>query len=161
MSYGDWLLGMHSRPHDEPRTAASDRNAKTETQRTMVLARRKTTARAAPEFVTETLAHWGCGERIDDIRLCTSELVTNALLHGTSADDVILVRVEFHDAQLLVEVHDRDDGAPRQRQPQDTSDNGRGLFLVSALADDWGVAAREGPGKRVWASFHVSLVTTC
>jgi anti-sigma regulatory factor (Ser/Thr protein kinase) len=161
MSDGGLLLGMPSRPRDEPKTAEPDHAAGPATQRAMLFARRKLTARAAREFVAESLAQWGCSERLDDVRLCTSELVTNALLHGTSTDDVILVRVEFHDAQLLVEVHDGGNGTPRQRQVQDTRDNGRGLFLVSAIADDWGVAAREGPGKRVWASFKVPAVTTC
>jgi anti-sigma regulatory factor (Ser/Thr protein kinase) len=152
---------MPSRPRDEPKAAEPDHAAGAAMQRTMFFGRRKTTARAAREFVAETLTQWGCGERLDDVRLCTSELVTNALLHGTSTDDVILVRVEFHDAQLLVEVHDGGDGMPRQRQAQDTSDDGRGLLLVSAVADDWGVAAREGPGKRVWAAFKDLVVTTC
>jgi anti-sigma regulatory factor (Ser/Thr protein kinase) len=32
------------------------------------------------------------------------------------------------------------------------SESGRGLLLVAALADDWGVTdRREGPGKTVWA----------
>ncbi|MFD7291589.1 ATP-binding protein [Streptomyces sp. NPDC059863] len=152
---------MPSRPRDEPKAAEPERAEGATAQRTMPFARRKLTARAAREFVAETLTQWDCDERLDDVRLCASELVTNALLPGTSADDVIFVRVELHDAQLLVEVHDGGDGTPRQRQVQDTSDNGRGLFLVSAIADDWGVAAREGPGKRVWASFKVPAATTC
>ncbi|MFI8928226.1 ATP-binding protein [Streptomyces sp. NPDC053474] len=152
---------MPNRPRDEPNTDELDHAAGTTVQRAMLFARCKLTAHAAREFIAETLTQWGCGERLDDVRLCTSELVTNALLHGTSTDDVILVRVEFHDAQLLVEVHDGGDGTPRQHQVRDTSDNGRGLFLVAAIADDWGVAARGGPGKRVWASFKVPAVSPC
>ncbi|AZQ37346.1 ATP-binding protein [Streptomyces cyaneochromogenes] len=152
---------MPNRPRDEPKSAEPERAASVARQSTMLFARRKLTAPAAREFAAETLTQWGCSERLDDVRLCTSELVTNALLHGTSPDDVILVRVEIHDAQLLVEVHDGGAGTPRQRQVQDSSDHGRGLLLVSAIADDWGVAAREGPGKRVWASFKVPVVTTC
>jgi anti-sigma regulatory factor (Ser/Thr protein kinase) len=161
MSENGWLLGMSSRPRVEPKTADPEHAAGAVAQRSMLFARRKLTARAAREFVAETLTQWDCSECLDDVRLCASELVTNALLHGTSTDDVILVRVEFQDTQLVVEVHDGGNGTPRQRQVQDTSDNGRGLFLVSAIADDWGVAGREGPGKRVWASFKVPVVTTC
>ncbi|MFP3990862.1 ATP-binding protein [Streptomyces sp. E11-3] len=127
----------------------------------MLFARRKLSARAAREFVADTVTQWGCHERLDDVRLCTSELVTNALLHGTSAAEVILVRIELHDTQLLVEVHDKGDGTPKQRNAQSTCDDGRGLVLVSAIADDWGSSARQGPGKRVWASFQVPAVTTC
>lgn len=127
-------------------------------QRTMLFARRDRTARAAREFVAEALTQWGCRERLDDIRLCTSELVTNALRHGAPSGRLILVRLELHDTQVLVEVHDSGDGKPTPRQAQDThdiSDDGRGLLLISAIADDWGVTPRRGPGKRVWASFQV------
>ncbi|MEU8571475.1 ATP-binding protein [Streptomyces pathocidini] len=152
---------MPSRTPDRPKTAAPDPAAGAATQRTMRFARHRLTARTAREFVAETLTQWDFSERLDDVRLCTSELVTNALLHGTSADDSILVRLELHDTQMLVEVHDEGDGTPRQREVRSNSDDGRGLFLVSAVADDWGVASREGPGKRVWASFKVPVVTTC
>ncbi|MYZ07174.1 hypothetical protein GT028_07275 [Streptomyces sp. SID2999] len=37
---------------------------------------------AAREFAVETLLEWGCHDRQDDIRLCVSELATNAVLHG-------------------------------------------------------------------------------
>ncbi|MEU6390285.1 ATP-binding protein [Streptomyces sp. NPDC046939] len=147
---------MYRRPRDEPKDAG-----KAMAQRTMLFDRRKLTARTAREFATETLTQWGCGERLDDIRLCTSELVTNALLHGAPTDDAILVRVGLHDGQVYVEVHDSGDGMPEQRAAQATSVNGRGLLLVSAIADDWGVATSEVPGKRVWASFKVPTRSPC
>ncbi|MFE0137321.1 ATP-binding protein [Streptomyces sp. NPDC059037] len=149
---------MANRPRGEPEP---ERTAGAATQRTMLFPRRELTAHDAREFVAAALTQWGHRERLDDIRLCTSELVTNALLHGTSTDDAILVRIELHNAQVLVEVHDGGEGTPRQRQVQNGSDDGRGLFLVSAVADGWGVAAREGPGKRVWAFFKVPVMSTC
>ncbi|MGW5848610.1 ATP-binding protein [Streptomyces sp. NPDC055254] len=42
----------------------------------------RTSVRAARQFVGDTLAEWGVTERRDDIRLCASELATNAVLHG-------------------------------------------------------------------------------
>ena len=39
---------------------------------------------------------------------------------------------------------------PAPRTPATTEPGGRGLQIVEALADDWGVR-REGAGKRVWA----------
>ncbi|MHC0430886.1 ATP-binding protein [Streptomyces sp. O3] len=152
---------MPNRPHDEPQTVEPDHTAGADKQSTTRLARCDLSARDAREFVAETLTQWDCRERLDDVRLCTSELVTNALRHGESDNHLILVRLALHGAELLVEVHDGGEGTPRQREVQDTSDDGRGLFLVSAIADDWGVAVRERPGKHVWASFRSLAVTAC
>ncbi|MFD3565022.1 ATP-binding protein [Streptomyces sp. NPDC058686] len=129
--------------------------------RSMLLVRHRPAAHTAREFVAEALTQWTMTRRLDDIRLCASELVTNALLHGGPAGSLILVRLELHTTHLLLEVHDAGDGTPMQRNAPDTSDDGRGLFLVSAIADDWGVAARQGPGKRVWAAFHHPEATRC
>ncbi|MEW2525913.1 ATP-binding protein [Streptomyces sp. NPDC047071] len=145
---------MLNRPRDESNTDEPDHAAGATAQRAMVFARRKLSARTAREFIDETLIQWGCGDCLDDVRLCTSELDTNALLHGTSTDDVVLVRVEIHDAQLLVEVHDGGDGTPRQHQARDISDNGRGLFLVAAPSPMTGASQPvKGPAN---ASGHPS-----
>jgi hypothetical protein len=40
--------------------------------------------------------------------------------------------------------------------PDSSSESGRGLHLVAALSDDWGVTPRPAaPGKTVWAELHV------
>ncbi|MFI1680363.1 ATP-binding protein [Streptomyces sp. NPDC020607] len=122
--------------------------------RTMTFARCDVSAGAARAFVAESLTLWGRTERLDDIRVCVSELVTNALRHGTSAGQLILVSLEPGPAGLVVEVHDEGDGTPVERDAPADSEGGRGLFLVSALADDWGVTAHQDSGKRVWASFQ-------
>jgi anti-sigma regulatory factor (Ser/Thr protein kinase) len=147
---------------DEPETPAPDRAPGGAVEhRSMRFARRDRTAHAARGFVAETLAQWGRTERFDDIRLCTSELATNAVLHGAPEDGLVLVRVELHDTLLRLEVHDNGDGTPTQREPRDTADDGRGLLLVSAVADSWGVEQQQGPGKCVWATFHHSAVPAC
>ncbi|MEU6463794.1 ATP-binding protein [Streptomyces sp. NPDC046976] len=128
---------------------------------TMLFDRRRTTPSAARSFVAEALTRWGRTERLDDIRLCTSELATNAVLHGAPAGGQVLVRVEMQATVLRIEVHDSGNGRPEKREARDTADDGRGLLLVSAVADHWGVEARQGPGKCVWAVFHQSAVPTC
>jgi hypothetical protein len=52
-----------------------------------------------------------------------------------------------------VEVSDtRAERRPAATAPDAESESGRGLLLVTALADDWGVTDRRcGPGKTVWA----------
>ncbi|MFF0724651.1 ATP-binding protein [Streptomyces sp. NPDC004134] len=107
----------------------------------------------AREFVADCIE--ACTpEQADDIRVCTSELVTNALQH-TPVGRRFLVRITCSDNVLRIEVHDASTDTPHLCAPADTDDRGRGLLLVSAFADDWGVADRTGPGKVVWAEFKI------
>ncbi|WP_344290439.1 ATP-binding protein [Streptomyces synnematoformans] len=97
----------------------------------------------------------GCAaEQADDIRVCVSELVTNALQH-TPTGRRFLVRVVLNESVVRIEVHDASSDTPHLCTPADTDDRGRGLHLVDALADDWGVSDRTGPGKVVWVTFKI------
>ncbi|MFE2092919.1 ATP-binding protein [Streptomyces sp. NPDC059460] len=114
--------------------------------------RERRSVRAAREFVRAALADWGFGEaRTDDVLLCVSELATNAVLHGVPSGRGYRVRLWLGEQrQLRVEVHDSGDGEPGVREPD--GESGRGLVIVEALADLWGVGERE-PGKVVWCEF--------
>ncbi|MFI6121668.1 ATP-binding protein [Streptomyces sp. NPDC051064] len=114
----------------------------------------------AREFASTTLAGWDLAERIDDIRLCVSELATNALAHGTVADHGFLVRLDAEDDVVRLEVHDSRRRRPETRQAADTDVSGRGLVLVAALADGWGVQDRIPLGKIVWSCFKTVGRTT-
>ncbi|MEE1800025.1 MULTISPECIES: ATP-binding protein [unclassified Streptomyces] len=87
--------------------------------------------------------------------LLLSELVTNALRHGSPPGREIAVTLFRAEGLFRVEVEDAGDLLPRPRVPEAEDECGRGLALVAALADDWGVAPRQGPGKRVWALLKV------
>ncbi|MFF4573126.1 ATP-binding protein [Streptomyces sp. NPDC001410] len=113
----------------------------------------------ARKFAERTLDDWGITDRIDDVRLCVSEVATNALLHGTSGNDGILVRLRAADHLLRVEVLDSSSALPEQRFPDAESDAGRGLLLVAACADDWGVD-RYVDHKVVWADFKIDTADT-
>lgn len=118
----------------------------------------------ARRFVLDTLADLVQAERADDIRVCVSELATNAIEHGTPAGREFLVRVTVTRGTLRVEVHDAGGGRPEVREATAHDDDGRGLFLVAGFADDWGVSTRNGPGKVVWAEFQLaagSAVIAC
>ncbi|MGV9567015.1 ATP-binding protein [Streptomyces sp. NPDC003480] len=107
---------------------------------------------AARRFARETLAGWGLAEagRSDDVLLCVSELATNALVHGVPPGRQFRVFLRYDGAVLRVEVHDSGGGEPRI--PEQADEGGRGLPLVAALADKWGVDERD-PGKVVWCEF--------
>ncbi|MEU7488083.1 ATP-binding protein [Streptomyces sp. NPDC042319] len=113
--------------------------------------------REAREFALDTLAEWDVVDRHDDIQLCLSELATNALLHGGGDHEHVCgfwVLISVADHVLRVEVRDSGLGTPGKRMPDDSSDSGRGLLLVSECADGWGVESGER-SKAVWAVFKL------
>lgn len=83
----------------------------------------------------------------DTLRLLVSELVTNAVRHGSHSQPV-----EVHarwNSEVRVEVSDHGNGftpAPRIGAMDDPG--GFGLFLVGQLADSWGVETNDG--TTVW-----------
>jgi anti-sigma regulatory factor (Ser/Thr protein kinase) len=114
---------------------------------------------AAREFTRRVLADWGitAPPRLDDILLCVSELATNALLHGVPPGRGFFLRMSLDACALLrIELHDSGTGEPRIPATADNAadESGRGLVLVDALSDKWGVGAR-GCGKIVWCEFAV------
>ncbi|WP_435865705.1 ATP-binding protein [Streptomyces xanthochromogenes] len=96
---------------------------------------------AARKFATGAVADWGFFHRLDGIALCVSELATNALLHGVPPGRGFLLRMRLWEGAVLrVEVHDSGGGVPRVTEgAAGTDEGGRGLVLVAALADKWGV----------------------
>jgi DNA-binding response OmpR family regulator len=101
----------------------------------------------ARAMVRSTLDGWTDETRIDDIVLCVSELVTNAVVHAASSPRVLVsvrpgvIHVEVSDASGTLPV-------PREAQPNDTS--GRGMSILSGFSDRWGSLRRSGGGKTVW-----------
>ncbi|WP_063768319.1 ATP-binding protein [Streptomyces griseus] len=109
---------------------------------------------AARGFARDALAEWEIGPRADDVLVCVSELATNALVHGVPPGRGFLLRLLPYDGGVRVEVHDSGDGVPAipLAEGAEPAEGGRGLLLVAALADKWGVGAR-APGKVVWCEF--------
>ncbi|MEV8306601.1 ATP-binding protein [Streptomyces flavidovirens] len=99
------------------------------------------------------LRHRGDQSCTDVAELLTTELVTNALVH-TEHDAEVTATVTA--SRLRVEVRDFVAHHPRLRVPvADDGTHGRGLLLVQALADAWGVRA-QGVGKVVWFELDMS-----
>ncbi|GGT17884.1 ATP-binding protein [Streptomyces purpureus] len=96
----------------------------------------------------DMLRHWGEAGACDVAELLATELVTNALIHtdhgaevtATVAPDALRVEVRDHVAGLP---------GPSHAPYADDGTHGRGLVLLQALADSWGVRP-DGAGKVVW-----------
>ena len=110
---------------------------------------------AAPQaraLLRQTLAAGPFEHRLDDGELAVSELVTNAVLHGR---EPIELRVTTTETCVRVEVRDGSAVSPSFSMLDPTAVTGRGLMLISAASDRWGVEPG-ADGKRVWFELHVS-----
>lgn len=115
-----------------------------------------TAPRQARRVLDGVLVEWGLGHLAEAADLLISELVTNAVLHGTEPAFLAIYTDREADGGLLfVEVEDAKPDAPDLRVGDDDAESGRGLVLVDAIAEDWG-CDRVETGKRVWASLAIT-----
>ncbi|MFP5317508.1 MAG: ATP-binding protein [Acidimicrobiia bacterium] len=107
----------------------------------------------ARTVVRRTLEGWCDEDRLDDIALCVSELITNAVIHADSEPQLL---VHVRPGVIHVEISDESDVLPvvRGAGPEDTS--GRGVSILGMLSDRWGALRRSGGGKTVWFDFERS-----
>ncbi|GAA3300863.1 ATP-binding protein [Streptomyces cinereospinus] len=99
---------------------------------------------------------------IDDAVLILSELLSNACKHGRPLGDALAgdgdVRAAWRvdpGGRLVVEV--TDGGGPTRPAPSTpsvTAHGGRGLNIITALADDWGVRDDTQGEVTVWVVVH-------
>ena len=85
------------------------------------------------------------------VELLTTELVMNSIEH---ADTKATVTAEIHRDKVRVAVSDDGPGLPERRVSSNAEESGRGLMIVDALAQRWGVD-RTPKGKTVW--FEVAV----
>jgi serine/threonine-protein kinase RsbW len=107
--------------------------------------RRSESVSEARRFVRDVLADRPSEAR-DSIELMVSELATNCIRHAHSAFDVTLQTTR---RTVRVEVCDSQPGRPEPQSPSPNEPTGRGLRIVEALSDTWGVEPSPG-GKIVW-----------
>ena len=135
-------------------------------------------AATARRFATARCSQWGLEALSDDAILTLSELVTNAVVHAATPITVTMslvgeylevavsddsprapilrpARVDLDaDIRALIEQTPQElaEGTPSKGLhigPAGSIAGGRGLLIVDAVADEWGVAAR-ATGKAVW-----------
>jgi anti-sigma regulatory factor (Ser/Thr protein kinase) len=120
---------------------------------TVALAASPTSAAQARRFIRDFCTAADLGEdACEKASLLVSELVTNAVVHGRSRATLIAARPE---GRLRVAVLDNDVRLPEGPQPANPdAEGGRGLRIVAAVADRWGVETTD-EGKSVW--FEIDL----
>jgi anti-sigma regulatory factor (Ser/Thr protein kinase) len=89
----------------------------------------------------------------DALELCVSELAANCVMHAVSDFSVTVIRADG----VRIEVTDLGSGSVEPRAVNEREIRGRGLRIVEALADAWGVRpADQLPGKTVWVQFDLA-----
>lgn len=106
-------------------------------------------------WIQAVLQEWGLASAIDLAQLLVSELLTNAVAASARCGaTVVHLGLASDRERLLITVRDFALGAPAPRNPSADDDSGRGLQIVSELAEEygWHPPRDGGPGKVVWAS---------
>ncbi|MCC3779123.1 ATP-binding protein [Streptomyces sp. UNOB3_S3] len=108
----------------------------------------------ARDELRAALAEWGLTRIEEPAVLVLSELVTNAIEHAYVRGRDIETLFCRGPEGVRIAVDDADERHHPQMRPQGEA-GGRGLVLVEALSERWGVTARRGVGKSVWAVITV------
>ncbi|GGK88951.1 hypothetical protein Sme01_02230 [Sphaerisporangium melleum] len=103
------------------------------------------------QLIRQTLKGWDLAESddlTDDIVLASSEVLTNAVLYGLPP---IRFSLWITGETLCAEITDHGADRPEPGTDDGEAEHGRGLGIVAALSDEWGVQpAQNGPAKTVW-----------
>ncbi|MDT4916355.1 MAG: hypothetical protein QOH89_1055 [Pseudonocardiales bacterium] len=103
---------------------------------------------AARHVVRGLLEGWELGELAPDASVVVSELVSNAVEHAPATDSFEL-ELLCHAGRLRITLADGSSIKPVIAALDTARTRGRGMLIVSELADDWG-AEEFRDGKRVW-----------
>ncbi|SOR82176.1 ATP-binding protein [Streptomyces chartreusis] len=118
-------------------------------QYTMRLTVGEHAARHIRRIVRSFLEEWRMPELADAVELGVTELLANVVQHVPDRRCTLLLLRQS--AGVRVEVTDGSDQLPCSPTSFDLeSEGGRGLLLLDAMADKWGVSPWRGGGKTVW-----------
>ncbi|UQA96725.1 ATP-binding protein [Streptomyces halobius] len=104
-------------------------------------------------IVSAQLRYWHLDPLIDPAMLGVTELLANVHRHARPSKQCTLELCALLD-QLTISVHDLDPTLPRIRTVDTWETSGRGLSLIAALSQSWGVRPN-GTGKVVWFTLPV------
>ncbi|MFI6853224.1 ATP-binding protein [Streptomyces sp. NPDC050416] len=100
-------------------------------------------------IVRSFLEQWRMPELSEAVELGVTELLANVVQHVPDRRCALLLLRQ--PAGVRVEVTDGSDQLPLSPSHLDPeAEGGRGLLLLDAMADKWGVSPWRGGGKTVW-----------
>ncbi|MEV4907053.1 ATP-binding protein [Streptomyces albidoflavus] len=95
---------------------------------------------------------WGWPEVIDEAVMCVTEMLANVHHHAEGACELLLEPTPYG---VRITVSDTSSQLPEVRMPEWHSGSGRGMWLLSTTAHDWG-AETTPTGKDVWVELRPS-----
>ncbi len=107
----------------------------------------------ARQAIRRALDSWSITHLQDDADLIVSELVGNAVRHGSGGCTEITLQLKATDGCLRIEVYDADPLMPEPRTPTVFDESGHGFVIVEAVSAKWGIRETE-IGKAVWAELE-------
>ncbi|WP_326765935.1 ATP-binding protein [Streptomyces sp. NBC_01591] len=124
-------------------------------QFTVLLSPTRRGARLARLLTMAHLGDWGLPT--ESAAHIVAELAANAAVHGrVSGRDFRLGLTAHRDGLLRIEVTDtRGEQLPVASTPDQHAESGRGLLIVEALADRWGIDVGPVPRKTIWAELDL------
>jgi histidine kinase-like protein len=105
-------------------------------QRCVRLAREPTAAAEARRQVRAVIRAWKVPVDPDIAVLLTSDLVTNAIMHG--AGETVMLAIGCSRGHLRIDVYETSRWLPMAADKPARNETGRGLVLIAALSTDWG-----------------------
>ncbi|MEU2578558.1 ATP-binding protein [Streptomyces anulatus] len=127
---------------------------------TVLLSPTRRGARLARLLTVAHLGAWGLPSEAETAAHIVAELAANATVHGRVKGRDFQLGLTVGGGTLRIEVTDtRGDSVPpgpgAVKPPEDDAETGRGLLIVEALADHWGIVPGPVPRKTVWAEIDL------
>ncbi|CAM5308375.1 non-specific serine/threonine protein kinase OS=Streptomyces tendae OX=1932 GN=GUR47_28570 PE=3 SV=1 [Streptomyces tendae] len=107
-------------------------------------------------IVSAQLRYWHMDLLIDRAVLGVTELLTNVHLHARP-DNTCTVEMELLLDRLTVSVRDHDPRLPVVDDAEPLATCGRGLAMVAAMSESWGVRPDGESGKVVWFTLPTAV----
>ncbi|RDG36029.1 ATP-binding protein [Streptomyces corynorhini] len=100
-------------------------------------------------IISAQLRYWHLDPLIDHAALGVTELLTNVHRHA-EPDKLCTVDIELLLERLTVSVSDHDPRLPAVNDAGPLDTGGRGLALIAAVSESWGIRRRGDTGKSIW-----------
>jgi anti-sigma regulatory factor (Ser/Thr protein kinase) len=103
------------------------------------------------------LHEWGLRDLVDDVAAIVSELMTNACVASAGLDGwpPVALRLLANGERLVIEAWDHSPLDVAPGDPGEDAEHGRGLLIVEALSDRWGLERIADDHKVVWAQVKI------
>ncbi|KPC80872.1 hypothetical protein ADK82_18295 [Streptomyces sp. NRRL S-4] len=110
-------------------------------------------------IISAQLRYWHLDPLIDHAALGVTELLTNVHRHA-QPDKSCTVEIELLLDRLTVSVHDHDPRLPTVCDADSSATSGRGLAMIAAVSESWGVRPSDDSGKVIWFTLAAPSFTT-